>query len=356
MSAAMEYTWTEIALIGIAALALSALVTRLVRRLALAHGVLDIPNSRSSHTTATPRGGGIAIVVTATAGTILLAFLGPLPTDMVLAASGGGIAVAGIGFLDDRFSVPPGIRFAVHVTAAIWAVVCLGGLPPVRIGAHVVQLGWAGEVLAVLGIVWTLNLFNFMDGIDGIAASEAVFITGSGALLTLLGAGSPGVLAAALVFSAACSGFLLWNWPPAKIFMGDVGSGYVGYVIAVLALTATRVNPNAIWVWLILGGAFFVDATVTLVRRVLRGERVHEAHRSHAYQWLARKWGSHRPVTVSVLMLNLMWLLPCAALATIRPDEAAWITAGALAPVVVLAIAAGSGRREIRAPDAGISS
>lgn len=356
MSAAIEYTWPEVSLISIAALAVSALVTRLVRRLAVAHGVLDIPNARSSHTTATPRGGGLAIVVTATAGMFLLALLGAMSIDTALAASGGGIAVAIVGFLDDRFSVPPGIRFAVHLAAAVWAVVWLGGLPPVRIGAHLVQLGWVGQVLAVIAIVWTLNLFNFMDGIDGIAASEAVFIASSGALLTQLGAGSPDVVAASLVFSAACCGFLVWNWPPAKIFMGDVGSGYVGYVIAVLALTATRANPNAIWVWLILGGAFFVDATVTLIRRLVRGERVHEAHRSHAYQWLARRWGSHRPVTVSVLMLNLMWLLPCAVLATIWLDAAAWITAGALAPVVVLAIAAGSGRREIGAPDAGISS
>ena len=356
MSAAIEYTWPEVSLIGVAALAVTALVTRLVRRLAVAHGVLDIPNARSSHTTATPRGGGLAIVVTATAGMILLALLGAMPIDAVLAASGGGIAVAIVGFLDDRFSVPPSIRFAVHIAAAVWAVMSLGGLPPMRIGAHLMQLGWAGQVLAVLGIVWTLNLFNFMDGIDGIAASEAGFITGSGALLTLLEAGSPDVLAAGLMFCAACSGFLLWNWPPAKIFMGDVGSGYVGYVIAVLGLTATRANPSAIWAWLILGGAFFVDATVTLVRRLLRGERVHEAHRSHAYQWLARRWGSHRSVTVSVLMLNLLWLLPCAVLASIRPDEATWIAAGALAPVVVLAIAAGSGRREIQASDAGISS
>jgi Fuc2NAc and GlcNAc transferase len=141
-------------------------------------------------------------------------------------------------------------------------------------------------------------------------------------------------------------GFLLWNWPPAKIFMGDVGSGYLGYVIAVLALAAARDDPVALWVWLILGGVFFVDATVTLVRRVLRGDRIHQAHRSHAYQWLARRWGSHRRVIVIVTILNLLWLLPCAFLATLHPDHAVAIAVVALAPLVALAFAAGSGRRE----------
>jgi Fuc2NAc and GlcNAc transferase len=128
--------------------------------------------------------------------------------------------------------------------------------------------------------------------------------------------------------------------------MGDVGSGYLGYVVAVLALAATRENPAALWIWLILGAVFFVDATVTLVRRMVRGDRVHQAHRSHAYQWLARRWGSHRRVTVAVMMLNLIWLLPCAFVVTLHPDHAVAIAVVALAPLLVLAFAAGSGRRE----------
>jgi hypothetical protein len=128
--------------------------------------------------------------------------------------------------------------------------------------------------------------------------------------------------------------------------MGDVGSGYLGYVIAVLALASTRDNPIALWVWLILGGVFFVDATVTLVRRVIRGEPIHQAHRSHAYQWLARRWESHRWVTVAIMMLNFIWLLPCAFLVTLHPDHAVAIVVVALVPLVALAIAAGSGRGE----------
>jgi len=125
-----------------------------------------------------------------------------------------------------------------------------------------------------------------------------------------------------------------------------VGSGYLGYVIGVMAVAAARDNPAAVWIWLILGGAFFVDATVTPVRRVLGGERLHEAHRCHAYQRLARQWGSHRRVTLMMLLVNLGWLLPCALVAADYAGPAAWTAVGALAPLVVLAVAAGSGRRD----------
>jgi Fuc2NAc and GlcNAc transferase len=328
-------------LLGVASLLTSALLTALVRRLAVAHGFLDIPNERSSHSCATPRGGGMAIVVTATAAVLVLAAQGSVPRDLCMALVGGGIAVAVVGFVDDRFAVPAGVRLAVHLLAAAWAVYWLGGLTAVRLGDHIAPLGWLGRALAVLGIVWVLNLFNFMDGIDGIAASEAVFVACAGALLSAAGSGVTG---AAGVFAGACAGFLLWNWPPAKIFLGDVGSGYLGYAIAVLALAATRADSAAVCVWLILGGVFFVDATVTLLRRLLRGERVYEAHRSHAYQWLARRWGSHAKVTAAVLSVNVLWLLPCAVFATRRPGLAAATVIFAFAPLVLLAIA--SGRRE----------
>jgi Fuc2NAc and GlcNAc transferase len=261
---------------------------------------------------------------------------------------GGGLAVAAIGFLDDRHRVTPGIRLAVHLCAALWAVSWLGGVPPVRVGDQVFELGWLGNVLGVLGLVWTLNLFNFMDGIDGIAGSEAVFVAGAAAFLTLCGGGSAEVPSVAFALGGACIGFLLWNWPPAKIFMGDVGSGYLGYVIGVLALAAAREDPTALWVWLILGGVFFVDATVTLIRRVLRRDRVYEAHRSHAYQWLARRWKSHKSVTIAAIGVNVLWLLPCAWFAARNPTLAVWMVVAALAPVALLAILAGAGRRETR--------
>ena len=322
----------------------AALLTDLVRRLAAGRGVLDIPNPRSSHDVPTPRGGGLAIVLVTTAGLLLLALHRTLGWDVFASLAGGGLIVALVGFADDRRSLPPTVRLGVHFAAALWGLLCLGGLPPLDVGGQLFVLGWAGQVLGALGIVWTLNLFNFMDGIDGIAGSEAAFVGFSGAALTVLMRGEPGVSLCGLLLGAACLGFLRWNWPPAKIFLGDVGSGYLGYFIAVLAIAAARGRPASLWVWLTLGGVFFADASVTLARRMLRRERVHQAHRSHAYQWLARRWGSHRRVTVAVLFVNVLWLLPCGAFAALEPQYAAMTVLVALVPLGVFALAAGAGR------------
>jgi Fuc2NAc and GlcNAc transferase len=336
----------EVLLICALVLALSASLTEVVRRSSWVYGLLDVPNERSSHIATTPRGGGVSIVIAATTGLLCLRWLNALRTDVLLALIGGGTAVAIVGFLDDRHRVAAGVRLTVHVCAALWALMCLGGLPPLAIGHSVVNLGWAGHGLALLGIVWTLNLFNFMDGIDGIAASEAVFIVCSGALLSLIHGQSAEILVLGLTFGAAALGFLLWNWPPATIFMGDVGSGYLGYVISVMAVAAARDNPAAVWIWLTLGGVFFIDATVTLLRRAIRRERLHEAHRCHAYQRLARQWGSHRRVTITVMLLNLGLLLPCALMAALYPVAALWVAIAALVSLVPVAVAAGLGRRE----------
>jgi Fuc2NAc and GlcNAc transferase len=322
----------------------SAILTFLARKLALARNLVDVPTVRSSHQVSTPRGGGAAVALVTTAALMLRHE--SLPSGLLLALAGGGLAVALVGYADDHRSLPSWVRLIVHFGAAVWALSWLGGMPPLRFGGYVTPVGWFGNLVAVLGIVWVTNLFNFMDGIDGIAASEAVFVALAGAWLTA--GGNPGLAPVSLALAAACCGFLLWNWPPAKIFLGDVGSGYLGYVIAVLALSAARSNTVALWVWLILGGVFFVDATVTLARRVLRGERVSEPHRAHAYQWLARRWGGHAKVTIACLALNLVWLLPCAVLATRRPDAAPLLVLCAFVPLVSLALLAGAGRRQSR--------
>ncbi len=282
----------------------------------------------------------------ATAGVIALSLLGAVSKELALSIAVGGGTVALVGFLDDRYSVRPVFRFVVHAGAALGALVLLGGLPPLPFGDRVIKLGASGYLIGVLGIAWVLNLFNFMDGIDGIAATEAVFIACAGAVTGVISGGANEAAVAASVLAFASAGFLCWNWPPAKVFLGDVGSGYLGYVVAVLALAAAWTNPTALWVWLILGGVFFVDATVTLVRRLLRGERVFEAHRSHAYQWLARRWGSHGKVTLALLAVNVFWLLPLALLAATFPRYAGVAVVVALAPLTVLALALGSGRRE----------
>lgn len=337
----------ESALFGVGAFLIALLLTGVVRKLALSWRVIDIPNARSSHTVPTPRGGGIATVIATTAVLGLLTALGRLPLEFFAAMAGGGAIVAAVGFIDDRRALPAKIRLLVHVGAALWALLWLGGLPPLQLGGTVFVFGVGGYVLGLLGIVWTLNLFNFMDGIDGIAGGEAVFVALAGAAVQVYGGGTGTLPIVAVVFALACAGFLAWNWPPAKVFMGDVGSGYMGYMIAVLALVAARESAVALLVWVILGGLFFVDATVTLIRRVARGERVSEAHRSHAYQRLAVRWGSHRSVTSLALFINVLWLLPCAVLARQYPNYAGCVVVGALLPLIAGVLMAGAGTREL---------
>lgn len=288
---------------------LSFLLTAGLRRYALAKSIIDIPNARSSHSLPTPRGGGVAIVVAFALAVLLLVWAHFLPWRDALGLLGPGLAVALIGFMDDHGHIAARWRLLGHFSASCAALVCLGGLPAIQFGEQVISLGWLGLVLAAFYLVWILNLYNFMDGIDGIASVEAVSVCLGGSALYLL-AGKSDLAITPLVLALSVSGFLLWNFPPAKIFMGDAGSGFLGMVLGVLSLQAGWVSSELLWGWLILLGVFIVDATFTLLRRLCRGEKVYEAHRSHAYQFASRKHGAHRPVTLTVLAINILWLLP----------------------------------------------
>jgi Fuc2NAc and GlcNAc transferase len=336
----------EYAVVAAVTTVASVLLTAWVRRHALARGILDSPNARSSHVRPTPRGGGLAIVVVSLAGMAVLTGLGWIEMRLFCALAGGGAAVALVGHLDDRGRVGILGRFTVHIAAAIWATVWLGGMTEINWAGNEIRLGYVGSLLSVLAIVWALNLFNFMDGIDGIAASQAIFMSGAGAALASLAGVSNSIPAASLVLASASLGFLAWNWPPARIFMGDVGSGYLGFALAVIGLAATNEHAVMLPAWLIVGGVFILDSTVTLIRRLARRERVYEAHRSHAYQWQARRWNSHLRVTVACWVLNLLWLAPWAWACTRFPAQSGWFLAAAWCPLVALALVCGSGRRE----------
>jgi len=286
-----------------AAFAASLVLTGLARRYALSRSLIDRPNERSSHIVPTPRGGGLAMVIVILGGTAALALAGTLPTAVAVALGGGGALVAGVGFLDDRRGVSARVRFGVHALAAAWAVWWLGGMTELTVGASHVHMGWPGTALALATIVWAISLYNFMDGIDGLAAGEAA-IVGLAAALLLDRTGSP-LAGLALLTAAAAGGFLAWNWPPARIFMGDVGSGFLGFVFAVLALASENARTLPALVWLILLGVFFADATITLVRRMIRGEQWYAPHRTHAYQRAVQAGWPHRRVTVLVLLLNV---------------------------------------------------
>jgi Fuc2NAc and GlcNAc transferase len=321
----------------------SMMLTGIIRRLALARGMIDIPNARSSHVLPTPRGGGLAIVVTVLFAIGVAYARGNVPPDLAAVLLVGGPLVALIGCIDDIRSVSVAARLAVQFAAFGWCVYCLGPLPPVHLGFAVVNLGVGGSIAAVVLLVWFLNIYNFMDGIDGIASVEAISVMTFATLLIFWQQGEPSIVFALLVVVAAAAGFLIWNWPPARIFMGDAGSGFLGFFVGSIAWATIVRGRLSIWVWLILLGAFIVDATVTLLRRWHRGARLAEAHRSHAYQRLSRKYQSHLKVTLGILFINALWLDPLAYLAAARPALGAVLAAVAWLPLIAAAVFAGAG-------------
>ncbi|WP_343583382.1 glycosyltransferase family 4 protein [Pseudomonas sp.] len=289
----------------------SLAMTGTLRRYALAKNIIDVPNARSSHSIPTPRGGGVSIVVAFLAALVVMTFQPGAQADTLIALGGAGAVVAVLGFMDDHGHIAARWRLLGHFAAAIWILFWLGGLPTLQVFGWAVDLGWAGAVLAAVYLVWLLNLYNFMDGIDGIASVEAITVCLGASLLYWL-SGQSGMMALPLLLVAAVAGFLVWNFPPAKIFMGDAGSGFLGIVLGGLSLQAAWLSSQLFWCWLILLGVFIVDASYTLIRRLLRGDKVYEAHRSHAYQFASRRYGRHLPVTLAVTALNVFWLLPVA--------------------------------------------
>ena len=244
--------------------------------------LLDVPNERSLHAVPTPRGGGLAIVLTWSVLVTLLTLAGLIPLPWSLAWLGGGLLVAGIGSVDDHRSVAARWRLLVHFGAAVWAVFWLGGLPSLQVGPWSLPLGPMGAPLAVVALVWLTNLYNFMDGIDGLAGAEALTVAAVAGML-LWWSGAPALALCCWALAAGSAGFLRWNWPPAKIFMGDVGSGWLGFTLGLLALVGERSGVLPALVWLILLSVFVWDATFTLLQRVWRGQRWYNPHRAHAW-------------------------------------------------------------------------
>jgi Fuc2NAc and GlcNAc transferase len=328
--------------------------TGMVRAYALRHDVLDVPQARSSHSTPTPRGGGLAIVVAFLGALVVLLLHGNVDRGTAIGIGGAALLVAVVGFIDDHRSLPARVRFIAHVVAAAWGLWWLGGLPPLIVAGRTVGGGIIATVVAGVALVWLLNLYNFMDGIDGLAGAEAVTIC-AGAMLAQYMAGVGAASALTLALAAASLGFLLWNLPPARIFMGDVASGFLGITLGLIAIRDASLSAPLLASWTILLGVFVVDATATLLRRMRRGERVWEAHRSHAYQVVSRAWNSHGRVTLTVALINLGWLTPIAiAVATQRLDGVLGI-AIAYAPLVLLSARAEGLRRtrELRSSAAG---
>lgn len=298
----------------------SLCITGLTRRYALRKGLYDFPNARSSHTLATPRGGGLAIALSFFAALVLLEWGNFLPTHIAWVLLGGGGLIAFAGWRDDHAHVAAGWRILIHTMAALWAIYWLYDIKLAELNF----LTGLKLSITVLAVVWLTNLYNFMDGIDGLAGSEAVFAGLSGGVLLWLN-GAHGLALTSFCLATASAGFLIWNWPPAKIFMGDVGSGLLGFSFAVLIIASHHSETLIMPVWVILLAFFILDASYTLVWRMLRSESWLQAHRSHAYQRLVQLGASHRQVTRWVILINCVLLFPLACLTAWQPGSWPWI-------------------------------
>jgi Fuc2NAc and GlcNAc transferase len=278
-------------------------------RLAHRWQMLDMPNHRSAHVAPTPRGGGIGIFLGLFFAMGILQLAGeswsqPWTFWSLLAAL---LVLAGV--VDDRFGLPVVLRLAVYAlagAAALWVLLPAASTPWI----------W---ILSLLYILWITNLFNFMDGIDGIAAAEACFVFAAAAGLALWQGTQGAYPLFCLLLAAACLAFLHWNWSPARLFMGDAGSIPLGFLLALLSVQGELRGALSLVAWLVLLAAFIADATFTLVWRALHREKITQAHSRHLYQRLARHWTSHGKVVLAMLGYNLLWLLPLAAASVALP-------------------------------------
>lgn len=319
-------------------------LSHLYRLIATAVQIMDHANHRSAHEGSTPTGAGVAFVITFLIGLYLIESYGQWQEldQMLFDILPGVLLVTVIGFIDDVRPLHWLLRAPLHVLGATW-VIFQTSFPDLNLLGHQVETSIITLGFGVVALVWLLNLYNFMDGIDGLAASEALFV-----LMGSVAAGWSHADAEAghslLVLASACFGFLVINWPKARVFMGDGGSNFLGLMLGALALSEFLVP---VWSWVILLGWFITDACLTICLRLYRGEKIHEAHSQHAYQHLNRAFGTVKTL-IMVQAFNLFWLLPLACLAARMPEIGIALLSLAYAPLLVLQFLFGAGQLKPR--------
>lgn len=287
-------------MIYILLLLISFTLTYFIKNYYIKNAILDEVNERSSHTVPTPHGGGIALAITWFVGLGYLYVTSQIEADLFHALC-VGVSISVVSFFDDIYELSAKLRMIVQSVVAMLGLFCLGGFESLEFGLFSIENQIITNVFAFLLIVWFINLYNFLDGINGYAGSEALFLAVAGFLL--FGGGH------FLVLGVAVLGFLYWNFNKAKIFMGDVGSTLLGYNVAIFTLYYANQEFTNLWVWIVLFGVFWFDATLTLVRRKLNGEKLSQAHKKHAYQRITQAKWSHFKVTNYMIGLNIVLFL-----------------------------------------------
>ena len=275
----------------------SFVLTYLIKVYSTKKLLVDIPNERSSHVVATPHGGGIAIAITWFIGISYLYYFDNIESSLYFALLVGGI-VSIISYMDDLFKLNIKIRLVVQLVASILGLYLLGGLEKIDLLFFSIENQILTNLFAFLMIMWFVNLYNFLDGIDGYAGSEAIFLGIAGFILF----GDSHFI----IFVVSVLGFLVWNWHKAKIFMGDVGSTLLGYNIAIFTIYSSNQEPTNLWIWITLFSLFWFDATMTLYKRYKNSESLSQAHNKHAYQRLVQSGWSHSKVVLFSILVNVI--------------------------------------------------
>ncbi|MFX4267598.1 MraY family glycosyltransferase [Aliarcobacter butzleri] len=284
-------------MIYIILLLISFLLTYFIKNYMIKKSLVASVNERSSHTVPTPHGGGIAIAITWFIGLFYLYFIGQIENNLFYALLFGAV-ISIVSFFDDIYELSPKLRLIIQAIVAIGGLYFLGGFETLTFGIFDIQNPIFTNIFAFFMIIWFINLYNFLDGINGYAGSESLFLAVAGFIL--FGGNH------FLVLAVAVLGFLYWNWNKAKIFMGDVGSTLLGYNIAIFTIYYANQEPTNFWIWIILFSVYWFDATLTLIRRKLNKERLSQAHKKHAYQRLTQAGWSHYKVTNYSIGLNIL--------------------------------------------------
>ncbi len=290
--------------------------------------ILDVPNERSSHESPTPKGGGLPMLLAFFVGVVAMFGLSVFWSSPFGAPLAGAAFLTLLGVADDSWALSVRLRFFAYGFCCVVVAAAL-----LR-GAGYVP-GFLLILCTAFAMLWALNLYNFMDGIDGFAATQCFLACGGAALLALYesDAGSYSLFCLLLGFSNL--GFLVWNWPAARLFMGDAGSVPTGFLLASMAVLGAVQGYLPFACWLILLAVFIVDASWTLVRRVVGGEKFTQAHRSHAYQRLSRHWGSHQTVVILLIAIQSLWLFPLAWATVLWPQWAITLVILAYVPLLL---------------------
>ena len=287
------------------------------RTYAIKNEILANLNFRTLHEKPTPRGGGIVFSLVFCLCILFLYYSGEIGLNILLVFGVGGAFAVIIGYVDDLKGISALIKLCLQLLITLWTLFWLDGG---ALNEFLFINGWMAWIISAFLMVWLINAYNFIDGIDGLAITGAILILSTLVLTLIISNRFSHLSQMFLILIASCSGFLFFNWPKASIFMGDSGSLFLGYIFSAFIIYSTMNSEISLYTWLVVFGYYLADTSLTTLIRLITVKKWYHSHRSHAYQNLARILNSHSKVTAGIAIYHLLWLLPLAILTIIKPN------------------------------------